>query len=77
MKDLTTFIAEGNISNAERQYREFVEMCKAHKVEPEDITVQETSLHNWKVLKNGKKVFLASRYILNNDVIEKFKIKKA
>lgn len=76
MKSLVSFINEGNISNTERQYREFVSMCKAHSVEPDEITVKETRLHNWEVRKGEKKVFLASRYILNDNVISKYNIKK-
>ena len=77
MQDIVNFINEGNISNAERQYREFVSMCKIHGVDPADITVRETRLHNWEVLRNNRKVFLASRYILNPTVIEKYNITKA
>lgn len=79
MKDIISSISpiyESGISNAERSYREFCGMLAAHGLAIDDICVKETPRHNWNVMKGGKKVFLVSRYILSEEIIEKFKIKK-
>lgn len=63
-------INEGNINNVERRYREFCGMCKVYGVEPQEITVCKTSKNNWRVCLDGKKKFLVSRYILDDDLIK-------
>lgn len=63
-------INEGNINNTERRYREFCGMCKAYGVEPQDVTVCKTPKNNWRVCLGGKKKFLVSRYILDDDLIK-------
>lgn len=69
-------IAEGNINTVERRYREFCGMCKVYNVDPEAVTVQKTPKNNWRVCVNGKKVFLVSRYVLDDKVIDEKGIKK-
>lgn len=63
-------VTEGNISNVERKWREFCGMCRAYNVEPESVTVCKTSKNNWRVCVDGKKKFLVSRYILDDDLIK-------
>ena len=69
MKGLTQFIQEGNIDYTERKYREFCGMCKAYNVDPGAVVVCKTPKNNWKVFVDGKKVFLVSRNILDDDII--------
>lgn len=69
MKHLLDIINEGNIDYTERKYREFCGMCRAFNVNPEDVVVCKTSKNNWKVFVEGKKVFLVSRNILDDDII--------
>jgi len=75
MKGLTQFIQEGNIDYTERKYREFCGMCRAYNVKPEDVVVCKTPKNNWKVFVDGKKVFLVSRNILDDDIISSKGIK--
>lgn len=76
MKHLIDIINEGNIDRCERKYREFIGMCKAYdpNVDVKDICVHKTSKNNWAVYaKNGdkcKKLFLASYFVLDDDVIK-------
>lgn len=77
MKHLIDTINEGNIDRIERKYREFVGMCKAYDptVDIKDICVHKTSKNNWAVYaKKGeecKKLFIASYFVLDDDVINK------
>ena len=75
MQNLSSYILESGISDAERSYREFCGMCLAKGLNVEDITVQETPRHNWKVFNGDRKIFLVSKYILTKDIIEKYGIK--
>ena len=59
MKNLTDYINEGNISNLERKYRDFCQMCKGYNVNLEDVEVEKTSKNNWAVYVDGKKRFVA------------------
>lgn len=74
MKSLSEYINEGNISNIERRYREFCQMCKGYNVNLEDVEVEKTSKNNWAVYIDGKKRFVASSNILDNNVVEKYNI---
>lgn len=74
MKNLKEYINEGNISNVERKYREFCQMCKGYNVNLEDIEVEKTSKNNWAVYIDGKKRFVVSSNILDNNVVEKYNI---
>lgn len=76
MKTLVDMINESGITNAERSYREFCQMCIARNVDPKEVAVRETSRHNWQIFKGTKKLFLVSRYILNDAVIEQYGIEK-
>lgn len=71
MKSLLEVINEGNITNIERQYREFCEIIKAHNHSCEDVYVVQSSKKNWIVYdKNtNKKICLVSRYILNDETV--------
>lgn len=69
-------IAEGNINTVERRYREFCGMCRAYNVDPETVTVQKTPKNNWRVCVDGKKVFLVSRYVLDDNVVDEKGIKR-
>ena len=69
MKGLTQFIQEGNIDYTERKYREFCGMCRAYNVDPEMVVVCKTPKNNWKVFVDGKKAFIVSRNILDDDII--------
>ena len=77
MKHLAQIINEGNIDRCERKYREFVGMCKAYdpNIDMKDICVHKTSKNNWAVYKKEgddcKKLFIASYFILDNDVIKR------
>ena len=75
MKHLVELINEGNIDRAERKYREFCGMCKAYNVDPKEICVHKTSKGNWSVWKDGKKVFLVSGNILDDDLVSSKDIK--
>lgn len=76
MRNLVEFLTEGNISNVERKYREFSQMCTAYNTNVENIKVCKTSKNNWAVYnENGKKLFLASSNILDQNVIDKYDIK--
>ena len=74
MKNLIDYIVEGNITNVERKYREFTQLCLGYNVHPEEICVKRTSKKNWIVFKDGKKQFLVSNNILTPEVITEFDI---
>lgn len=75
MKSLKEFLFEGNISNLERKYREFAQMCAGYNTDINDIKVCKTTKNNWCVYnKEGKKIFLVSSNILNQAIIDTYKI---
>ena len=75
MKNLVDFINEGNISNTERKYREFTQMCAGYNISLENLCVKKTSKNNWAVYDGDKRKFTASSNILDQDVVDKYKIK--
>lgn len=75
MIDLKYFLIEGNISNTERKYREFCQMCLGYNANIEEVSVRKTSKNNWAVYINDKRKFTASSNILDQATVEKFGIK--
>lgn len=75
MKNLVDFINEGNISNTERKYREFCQMCSGYGADLDQVCVKRTSKNNWAVFVNDKRRFTASSNILDQTVVEKYDIK--
>lgn len=75
MKHLIEIVTEGNITNTERNYREFCHICKGYNVNPDDVEVQKTSKHNWTAWIGDKKVFIISGFILTDKTVEDYKIK--
>ena len=75
MIDLKYFLIEGNISNTERKYREFCQMCLGYNAPIEEVSVRKTSKNNWAVYINDKRKFTASSNILDQATVEKFGIK--
>lgn len=75
MKNLKDFINEGNISNVERKYREFVQMCTGYGCKIEDVTVRKTVRNNWAVYIGDRRRFTASNNILDQEVVDKYNIK--
>lgn len=75
MIDLKDFLIEGNISNTERKYREFCQMCLGYNANIEEVSVRKTSKNNWAVYINDKRKFTASSNILDQATVEKFGIK--
>ena len=75
MKSLVDFINEGNISNTERKYREFCQMCLGYNANIEEVSLRRTSKNNWAVYANNKRVFTASSNILDQATVEKYGIK--
>lgn len=75
MKNLVDFINEGNISNTERKYRDFCQMCLGYNANIEEVSVRKTSKNNWAVYINDKRKFTASSNILDQATVEKFGIK--
>ena len=75
MIDLKDYILEGNISNTERKYREFTQMCQGYGITIDQITVRKTSKNNWAVYVDDKRKFTASSNILDQEVVDKYKIK--
>ena len=77
MKHLVELINEGNIDRCERKYREFVGLCKVYDpdIDIKDICVHKTSKNNWAVYKKEgegwKKLFIASYFALDDDVIKR------
>lgn len=71
-------IIESNITNLERQYRNFIEMVNAYSknTKVENICVHKTSKGNWAVYdESGKKICLVSKFILTDEVVAEYKIK--
>lgn len=75
MRSLVDFINEGNISNTERKYREFCQMCAGYGADLDQVCVKRTSKNNWAVFINDKRRFTASSNILDQEVVEKYDIK--
>lgn len=75
MKNLKNFIIEGNISNAERKYREFCQMCQGYGTTIEAVSVRKTVRNNWAVYVNDRRRFTASGNILDDATVEKYGIK--
>jgi hypothetical protein len=75
MKSLVDYINEGNISNTERKYREFCQMCAGYNIDLDSVTVKKTSKNNWAVFSNGKRRFTISSNILDQEVVDKYDIK--
>lgn len=79
MKRLVDVINEsGNISNIERQYRNFINMVKSYNpnIDATKIGVFRTNKGNWKVYdENQNKICLISKYLLNNDIIDKYNLR--
>lgn len=75
MKNLVDYINEGNISNTERKYREFCQMCAGYGADLDKIMVKRTSKNNWAVFVNDRRRFTASSNILDQSVVEKYNIK--
>jgi hypothetical protein len=76
MKSIAEYIVEGNITNIERHYRDFCQICagKGYSINDNDIEVAKTSKGNWNVYINGTKKFLVSSAILNDETVEKYKL---
>ena len=75
MKGLVDFINEGNISNVERKYREFCQMCQGYGTTIDALRVRKQSKNNWAVYVNDRRRFTASGNILNDATGEKNGIK--
>lgn len=74
MKDLKDFINEGNISNVERKYREFVQMCAGLGLDVKNICVKKTSKGNYAIFHEEKRKGTVSSNILDDEVIELYGI---
>lgn len=74
MKQIIDYILEGNITNTERKYREFCQMCQGYGTSIDVISVRKTSRNNWAVYVDGKRKFTASSNILDQEVVDKYKI---
>jgi len=74
MKNLKEFLMEGNISNLERRYRDFCNLCNGYGVSVGDICVAKTSKNNWAVYDGDRKVCLISNNILCDEIIDKYGI---
>lgn len=75
MKCLVDFINEGNISNVERKYREFCQMCQGYGTTIDAVSVRKTVRNNWAVYVNDRRRFTASGNILDDATVEKYGIK--
>lgn len=77
MKHLVQMINEGDIDKSERKYREFINMCKQYdpNLNLKELWVKKTTKNNWAVYVGLKKLFVTSFTMLDDDVIEKHKIK--
>lgn len=75
MKNLKDFIIEGNISNVERKYCEFCQMCQGYGTTIDAVSVRKTSKNNWAVYVNDRHRFTASSNILDDATVEKYCIK--
>ena len=64
-----------DISNTERKYREFCQMCVGYGADLDQVSVKRTSKNNWAVFVNDRRRFTASSNILDQAVVEKYNIK--
>ncbi len=72
-------ITEGNITDKERQYRNFLGLVSTYRpnVEIDKITVEKTPKGNWRVYdKSGEKVCLVSKNVLNDELVDAKNIRK-
>ena len=70
---------EGNISNDERQYRNFCGLVSTYRPNADlnTIKVKKTSKGNWLVLdKDDKKICLVSKVVLSDELVAAKNIKK-
>ena len=74
MEHISEYINEGNITNGERKYREFVQLCRGYNAEINEICVKKTNKGNWAVYKNGKRLCTASRYVLDEPTVANYNI---
>lgn len=74
MKTLKDYINEGNISNNERRFREFKQMCTGYGCDVTQVCVRHTPKGNWAVYQDGRRRFTASSNILNQSVVDEYKI---
>lgn len=75
MKGLCSYLAE-NITNAERQYRQFVGILYSYGVEDlKSIEVRVTTKNNYAIYVGEKKICLLSNNIISEDVLRQYKIK--
>jgi hypothetical protein len=74
MQKIDKFINEGNITNGERKWREFVGLCRGYNVDANEVCVKQTTKGNWAVYKDGKRICTASKYILDLPTIESYNI---
>lgn len=76
MKSLVEYIKEGNITNLERNYREFCQMCSGYGVQLDQVSVKKTTKNNWAVFVDGKRRFTVSSNILNDKIVDTYNITK-
>jgi hypothetical protein len=70
-------VSEGNITNNERLYRNFMAMVQVYKKDADDksIKVAKTSKGNWKVFdKTGRKLCLVSKNVLTDAMVDEYKL---
>jgi len=76
MKNLFNTLMENNISNDERQYRQFAAMLKVYGVDdPNSIEVKLTPKNNYAIYKDGKRICLFSKNIISSEVLTQNGIK--
>ena len=75
MNGVVDFINEGNISNVERKYREFCQMCQGYGTTIDAVSVRKTSKNNWAVYVNDRRRFTVSGNILDDATVDKYGIK--
>ena len=70
-------INESNISNNEREYRQFCELIKVYAPGKSisDVTVRKTTRGNYRVYVDGKFIKLVSKNIVNDKMILQYGIK--
>lgn len=71
---IETKINEGNISNNERHFREFKQMCIGYNCDIDNVCVRRTTKGNWAVYQDGKRRFTVSSNILNQSVVDEYNI---
>ena len=76
MRNLFNTLMESNISNDERQYRQFVAMLKVYGVDdPNSIEVKLTPKNNYAVYKGDKRICLFSKNIISSEILTQKGIK--